>query len=96
MVIRALRRARYNVMAIMHMFRQLDADPGIDPLAAIESVPPGEPDIYRSTYRWLTKVKECEGHARTALELLETVAGAYSYQVVSASGVTCGIPYPEA
>jgi DNA-binding transcriptional MerR regulator len=77
MVIRALRRARYNVMAILHMFRQLDADPGTDPLAAIESVPPGETDIYHSTYRWLTKVRECEGRARAAIAQLEAVARRY-------------------
>ncbi|HWI66081.1 MAG TPA: MerR family transcriptional regulator [Symbiobacteriaceae bacterium] len=78
MVIRALRQARYNLMSILNMFRQLEADPGIDPRVAIDSVPPGETDIYHSTYRWLTKVKVFEGLAHEALELLETVISRYA------------------
>lgn len=74
-VIRALRRARFNLMSILHMFRQLDADPAVDPQEALESVPPGERDIYHSTYRWLTKVKEVEAQAQGAVELLNEVAG---------------------
>lgn len=74
MVIRALRRARYNIMSILNMFRQLEADRRIDPRAALDSLPPGEEDIYHSTYRWLTKVKEIEGHAREAVERLEAMA----------------------
>lgn len=76
-VIRALRRARYNVMSILNMFRQVEADPGIDPRDAINAVPPGEEDIYYSTYRWLTKVGEYEGVAREALERLEAMARQY-------------------
>lgn len=88
MVIRALRRARYNLMSILNMFRQLEADPGMDPRAAIESVPPGEEDIYHSTYRWLTKVKEHEGYAQEALERLEAVR-----QVTALSLAATEIPY---
>jgi len=75
MVIRALRRARYNLMSILNMFRQLEADPGTDPRAAIDSLPPGEDDIYHSTYRWLTKVKAVEGKAREALALVPRQGG---------------------
>lgn len=78
MVIRALRRARFNLMSILNMFRQLDADPEVDPRAAIESLPPGEEDIYHSTYRWLTKVKAFEERAREALEQLEAVSRRYT------------------
>lgn len=73
MVIRALRRAKFNLMSILHMFRQFDADRGIDPLAALDSLPPGEPDIVNSTYRWLTKLREIEGYAREAVERLEAM-----------------------
>ncbi|HYF91314.1 MAG TPA: MerR family transcriptional regulator [Symbiobacteriaceae bacterium] len=78
MVIRALRRARYNLMSILNMFRQLEADPKIDPRAAIDSLPPGEPDIYHSTYRWLTKVKVIEGFAREAVAHLEAMSRRYA------------------
>lgn len=78
MVIRALRQARYNLMSILNMFRQLEADPQVDPQAAINSLPPGEDDIYHSTYRWLTKVKVFEGYAREALEHLEAMILRYA------------------
>lgn len=77
-VIRALRRARYNLMSILNMFRLLDAQPGIDPRAAIDSLPPGEEDIYYSTNRWLTKTREIEGLAREAQTLLEEMAARYA------------------
>lgn len=76
-VIRALRRAGYNVMTILHMFRQLEADHAADPHAAIDSVPPGEPDIFRSTYRWLSKTRELEACARAAVARLEEMAQRY-------------------
>lgn len=78
MVIRALRRARYNVMSILHMFRQLEADSRIDPRAALDSLPPGEQDIYHNTYRWLTRVREFEGYAREALERLDAITQRYA------------------
>ena len=77
-VIRVLRRARYNLMSILYMFQQLEADRGVDPRVAIDSVPPGEEDIYHSTYRWLSKVKEIEGYAREAMEHLEAMARRYA------------------
>lgn len=76
-VIRALRRAGYNVMSILNMFRQLEADPATDPRVALESLPPGEEEIYHSTYRWLTKVKTVEGYAREALAQLEAMNRRY-------------------
>lgn len=78
MVIRALRKAGYNVMSILNMFRQLDAGLETDPRAALDSLPPGEEDIYHSTYRWLTKVKLFEGFAREALERVEAMAARYA------------------
>jgi len=77
MVIRALRRAGYNLMSILNMFRQLEADPAIDPRAAIDSLPPGEEDIYHSTYRWLTKVKVFEEYARDVVARVEEMARRY-------------------
>lgn len=73
-VIRALRRARFNVMSILNMFRQMEVAPGINPQEALESLPPGEEDLYHSTYRWLTRLRETEAYTQQALAQFEAVA----------------------
>jgi len=78
LVIRALRRSRYTLMAILTMFRRLEADRGADPRVALDTLPPGEADIFYSTDRWLSKVKEIEGYAREAVQRLEEMARRYS------------------
>lgn len=74
-VIRALRRARFSIMSIFRMFRAFEAGQRAKLVEVLDNLPPEEEDIFYSTDRWLSKLREIEGHAEAFLARLD---GMYS------------------
>ena len=72
-VIRALRKARFSLMSIHHMFRQYDRGVRKGLTGILDQLPPEEEDIVFNTNRWLTKIKKIEKAAGELIECLERI-----------------------
>lgn len=75
-VIRALRRARYSMMAILRMLIYLDQGQR-DNLRQVLDTPSPEEDIIYATDRWLTKLEELEQQAVLMLDHLAKMLERY-------------------
>lgn len=76
-VIRALRKARFSLMSIRHMFNQYDRGVRKGLSGILDQLPPEEDDIVFNTNRWLTKVRGIEASARELIDRLERIKNTF-------------------
>ncbi len=76
-VIRALRKARFNLMSIHRMFQQYDRGIREGLTSILNGLPPDEVDIIYHTDQWLTKIRSIEESAHkiiTRLYMMQKLA----------------------
>jgi DNA-binding transcriptional MerR regulator len=69
-VIRALRKARFNLMSIHRMFQQYDRGVREGLTGILNELPPDEEDILYHTDQWLTKIRSIEESAHEMIKRL--------------------------
>jgi len=72
-VIRALRKARFSLMSIYHMFQHYDHGERERLTRILNDLPAEEEDIFFNTNQWLTKIKTIEASAEDILQHLHRI-----------------------